>query len=314
MTSAISKILPFLSRAIPASFALKGLSNINPSISDFVVNSFSAGYAADEVLGFLRNKFEPESEKQERSRLENLQAPLPEEKIALTKKRQGEQIPNLIGTGIGLGAGIAGLAQSNQSQGIPLPGAGQQAQAQPPPSPAPQAVGQQQRQGLPNLPTAQQPPTQPIQMGPVQPGAPIRMGMNTPVAQIAPKLHQFIEHQIMQGHSPVEVGNAAQNISEFKGDVKKVEKKLKADWPTIVNALYGQRYKQMFKPPGQEESQRQNALGKFNKKKSMMDEERERFNGAYPQQSQQPQAQQPNGELHQNLLASLEKLNKALGG
>ena len=118
----INKIVPFLSKYLPAGLAVKGISKINPKLGDFITTAASAGYASDSILDFLRDKIEPQGIKQERQRLQNTSDLRPDEMGNLQKLNdQGysKTIPSAIGLGAGALASMGGNIpnqQPNQEQ------------------------------------------------------------------------------------------------------------------------------------------------------------------------------------------------------
>ncbi len=54
---ALGRVLPFLSKYIPQSLAIKGLSKVNPGYGTFINKALDAGKSFDEIKEFIRNKF-----------------------------------------------------------------------------------------------------------------------------------------------------------------------------------------------------------------------------------------------------------------
>lgn len=61
---AISKILPFLSNLIPQDLAIKGLSKVDPRMGRFINKAMGSGQTAEDVLSYIKNKLNPEEQKQ----------------------------------------------------------------------------------------------------------------------------------------------------------------------------------------------------------------------------------------------------------
>ena len=288
MTALLKNITPFLSKVLPIGAALKGLSQSSPKMSEFILNSLSTGYTAEEVVSFIRDQLMPEGQKIERQRLESSRL-LPEEKLSLKGKREADQLPQAIGAGIGLASGIGGLVASNQPQGIPLPGAGMRNPSQPPPPPPPNAIGQQAPQGLPSLGAAPQKPSNPIQMGPTQPGAAIQMGMGNQnqanpinsglapfdfLAQYSPDLAKQVLKYIQNGYPADAVGTLVKGTKNYSQIVKQIEKDNKIDFNTLLL--------QLFKNNGNptQNQQQQQSSGLTPEQKAKFDEALKGFMGA----------------------------------
>jgi hypothetical protein len=52
----LSRAIPFLSKFIPQSMALKGLSKINPTLGKFISSSENQGFDQNEILDFVKDK------------------------------------------------------------------------------------------------------------------------------------------------------------------------------------------------------------------------------------------------------------------
>lgn len=112
MTAALSKILPWLNQALPVGAAVKGLGKVNPKMSDFIYKSIGAGYGADQILDFIRNKLEPEGQQREEGRLRSKEAQgslRPDEKISLDSRRDTDKLQSTVSAGAGLVAGALGV-------------------------------------------------------------------------------------------------------------------------------------------------------------------------------------------------------------
>ena len=68
----MNQLLPLLSRFLPAGLAVKGISKVNPRIGSFITNAATAGYTADSIMDFLRDRFQPEGQKIEKQAKEIL--------------------------------------------------------------------------------------------------------------------------------------------------------------------------------------------------------------------------------------------------
>lgn len=92
------------------------------------------------------------------------------------------------------------------------------------------------------------------------------------IQQYSPELDQFMNEEIQKGRSPIEAGAVAQNDKRFKPIIDKLTKDHNAQWSQILESTY--------------QNPKQKALGKFNEhqgKKSMLQEETERFEKGYGQ-------------------------------
>jgi hypothetical protein len=116
-----SKILPFLSEFIPADLALKGISKVSPKIGDFLNKGLKAGLDLKSGLDFLKEKIQPEEEKEDKyqplldkaqqmqDRLSNLDSEV------LQGSQQGQQTQSQGGQG--QEALMAILQKINQARG-----------------------------------------------------------------------------------------------------------------------------------------------------------------------------------------------------
>lgn len=165
-----SRMIPLLHKAIPAGLALKGLSKVNPNLSNFATTALSSGYAADQILDYLRGRIGMSGDSEETERLENSGRALrPDEKRSLKKRKQNEAGKNIATAAIGAATGLAGMQRNapneNQGRGI-MPDEITQGQPQRPPM---QLGGRQplgiteQTQGIPQEGSTIIPPISPQQ-------------------------------------------------------------------------------------------------------------------------------------------------------
>jgi uncharacterized alpha-E superfamily protein len=54
-----NRILPFLDKLVPSSLAIQGLKKVDKRIGTFIDRTLENGFSADNVLGFLRDQFNP---------------------------------------------------------------------------------------------------------------------------------------------------------------------------------------------------------------------------------------------------------------
>lgn len=97
--------------SLNASTLLSLVGKVAPKIAPFISGAAGAGYAADQVLDFLRNKFANPAEKRERERLEaraQSGTARSDELAHLSQKEQAGQLGNILGGAGRLGSQIAG--------------------------------------------------------------------------------------------------------------------------------------------------------------------------------------------------------------
>lgn len=309
MTAVLSKLLPYLSKALPVGAAIKGLTNANPKLANFVYSSLGAGYTTEQVIEYLRNRFGSPADQREKNRLESKVAPLPEEKGALQKRQQEEKIPLALGAAVGLGTGLSGL--SNPSGPMPIPGSG---------------MGQQPPQQQ-NLPAPQRQLPAPPQQG-MQTPFPSPQGSPTPqqpaqapnssfqyLSQYSKELPQFIFSALNKGKSLEHTVALVKKSAKFGKAVDKIESDTKTDFLNLLENIFGiKRANQEKKSPEnaqnmQKQSQnREQSLQNFNQKKGFAQQESERLNQTYPQGAP------ANSKANEDLMNELKRLQSLLGG
>lgn len=124
------------------------------------------------------------------------------------------------------------------------------------------------------------------------------------IEQYDPELHSYLKMKIGEGVNLLEAGKKALGHSRFKSAIEKITKDHKTSWDAILKTVYGM---------GETTNPKEEAVKKWNehRKKSMLEEERERFEMGYGQQQQQQGGQQGPGQ--QALMAILNKINQKLG-
>jgi len=117
------------------------------------------------------------------------------------------------------------------------------------------------------------------------------------INQYSPELHQFLKEEISKGRGVLEAGADAERNKDFKNIISMIKKDHKSPWSAILKTVYGEG---LTKPQ---------AVKEFNKhkKKSLVEQEAERFEQGYGQQ------QQP-GKGQAALMAILQKIQQARGG
>lgn len=125
------------------------------------------------------------------------------------------------------------------------------------------------------------------------------------IQQYSPELNEFLNQEIQKGRSPIEAGAVAQLDKRFVSAIEKMSKDHKAPFSAILETVFGN---QSQNQPDQTEVDRQQALNKYNNrnKRSLLDEEQERFQKGYGQQQQQ-------GPGAQALMSTLQKIQAQRG-
>jgi hypothetical protein len=59
------------------------------------------------------------------------------------------------------------------------------------------------------------------------------------IQQESPELHQFLDQHIRGGRNPIEAAAIAQNDKRFTEAIKKLEKKHKTPWSSIIQGVFG---------------------------------------------------------------------------
>lgn len=130
------------------------------------------------------------------------------------------------------------------------------------------------------------------------------------IEQYSPELHQFMTENIGAGEDPIRA--AAQAIFDkkknFEPIIRKMEKEHKTPWTAIVESIYGG--KGVKNAQNTRETERQDALKQFNqRKKGLVEQETERFQNEYGNQS----GQGLDPRVAQILQQGNEILNRARG-
>lgn len=313
MSPLLARAVPLLNKLIPSSLAVKGLSKINPKLATFVTDSLAAGYTADNVLDYLRNRLTSSGEQMEKQRLEGASSLTPQERNILHKRNQEAGAGKLAATAIGLGTGLSGLArdeeqdQSMQTQGAQSP---QMLQRQQPP-----AFSQQP----PALPQKPQTPSnrnsaefnalnQPQQsIHPLQ-----AFEMNYPV------LAQGLFDTIQQGVGPGEAAKILKNSTALGSQVKQVEKDTGRKFVDYVAELFrGNQQPEQGRQPhpnsargkqlARQQPQQMNNQEPLAMTQEMYDQHQANYN---QQQQRQSQAGPQGGNIDQEIMAALDKILK----
>ena len=118
----ISRILPFLSNVIPTGLALQGLSKVDNRLKNFISYATGAGYASDQIMDFIKSKFDTGAEKRV---MQNANG-RPDQQANAELVRQSQQPSDLIkgaaSLATGIGAGALGAMQDQPgSDQVPSP-------------------------------------------------------------------------------------------------------------------------------------------------------------------------------------------------
>lgn len=103
------------------------------------------------------------------------------------------------------------------------------------------------------------------------------------IEQYLPELHQYLDQKIKSGEDVISAATQAvyEKGKPFEKIIRKIEKDHKTPWTALVESIYGGQKK----PLTENEKSRRNALQKFNeRKKGVLNQERERFEQGYGQQ------------------------------
>lgn len=209
MTALLTRALPLLNKLVPAGLAVKGLSKIDGRLASFISNSVGAGYAAENIVDYLRERMSPEGDKMEENRLNQVESQgnlTSQERVIQAKRKQESGLGKAIGAGVGLATGLGGLGSM---------GAGQaQSQSQQPQAQAPRA-------------SAQPPPPPPQNANLIQ--------------QYSDNLNQYLTDLMSQGNSPAQAAMKAKKFLDPKQlkIIKRIEDENQADWKSIVEAVFG---------------------------------------------------------------------------
>ena len=86
----LGRVAPFLSRFIPTSLAVQGLSKIDPRLGNFINGAIQNGHTANDALDFIKSKVMPEQEQQQQAQ-EPQQPQAPEQQSAPDQRNILEQ-------------------------------------------------------------------------------------------------------------------------------------------------------------------------------------------------------------------------------
>lgn len=246
----ISRAIPFLSKVLPIGMAVKGLEKIDPRLGAFMSGAFGAGYTSEQVLDFLRDKFQNPENLGVKNRLEqgSAQGTLrPDEKASLKSIREAQQIPNAIGSAITGGAAIAGglgaLKNLKDSQSA-IGGAISPSQILGPEAQSPAQISGPPNRPLLGGPSAQAKPGAPTQSPkqPIQPSPGIPTGGATPfdfLAQYNPHLAQTLLLNVQHGIPPEKAALNLKNVQQFQRDIDQIENDVGTSFEDFVSQAFG---------------------------------------------------------------------------
>lgn len=264
MAALVGRMMPLLNKLVPAGLALKGISRISPRLANFATDSLSAGYGADQILDYLRDRVGSEGDIAESKRLQGAGL-TPTEKRAAGKRKQQESGKTIASTAIGLAAGIGGMpgkeAGAQAIKGQILPAIKNQMQSNPVTLNGNMRIGnaQQQKQigaqsllGIPKI-SGQQIPRAPqgsapnakdydqenmvahIEQQMSQRGQP----QSNIIQQVSPQLHKFIQSEIQSGRPPAVAAFRALENSKFKKIIDRIETKTETNIEDLIQSIYG---------------------------------------------------------------------------
>lgn len=219
----ISQILPLLNQYLPIHYAIKGLQSLSPEMSSFISNAGAAGYTTDQILQYMRDRFDPAAIKKEKQRLASSSNLRPDEEASYEKMKQadlpGDILQHAISGGVGLAAGLKGK-QAAMAQQAP------QAAQEKPSFTARDDFNrsaesynkelQQQRQARMQASAASQ-----------------ASAMSNPLPIYAPKAHAFISNAVSSGNEPIAVIQHAASL--FKQDMTKALKQSKMNLADLAS-------------------------------------------------------------------------------
>lgn len=107
----IQALLPLLGEAIPAGVAIKKLMAKDSRLGNFIQGGLAAGYGADQLVKFLRNKSQTPGQRADVAALQRGEASgtlRPDEMARLSELRQREEPGKAASTAAGLAGGVLG--------------------------------------------------------------------------------------------------------------------------------------------------------------------------------------------------------------
>lgn len=200
-----------LNKALPIPLAIKALSKVNTKMGKFIIDATSYGYAADQILDFLRSE-NGESTK-ERSRLESGAPNLrPDELSNLQRMKQEEAPEKALQKGVSIATGLGG------------------------------AIG-----GLGNEQESGQVPEEPKRDVAVSPSAPTQLKRAAEMPQditgaISPELKRFVEDRLSKGSPLNRIAGLAK--SHFFNEIKKIQDESGMEFSEYLESLYGDNREQ----------------------------------------------------------------------
>ena len=241
--SAFQNILSLGGKALPVTAALEQFSKLNPKMKSFISGATAAGWGADKIFSFLRDKFSGQESPDNRTSLR------PDEKAAKSQRRQEEAPGKAIQTGATLAAAGLGGGLAARAVGAAIPAViGGSESAKQKQQPSPEAQAQQAEQ--PKQPNLREQiikqaegmvPGSPAQQpsAPQAPQAPT--GAATPIQSFIaqhPQLGAFLDQQIKNGALPEEAALAAKTNKKFQNDVAAIEQQVGQDFVSLVKQLF----------------------------------------------------------------------------
>lgn len=215
----MTKALPLLNKLIPAGLAVKGLSKMDGRLKQFFSSALSAGYTADHVLDYLRQRMQPAGQESEENLLQKRESQgqlSSQEKVALGKRQSEKKLGSTFAGGIGLATGLGSISGMGEEEVPPSTGG----------SPIPTA---------PEMALSQSKLSQP-------PPAPEREQQVSPLDQLMaqyPPLFEFIQSEMGKGRPLDQVLALAINDRSLSPMIRDIEKKTKTRFFDFIQSLMG---------------------------------------------------------------------------
>jgi len=255
------KALNLLSQFVPIGFAVKGLESLDPRFKKFFGTGIAAGYGTNELLGYLRSKFQTEGEKANKSQLQERVASgmaRPEERAGLSEIEHAEapgdvlQTAGALGAGALAGAGAAGLLGKGAQAATAMQGLKQKVgQAA---TPVTQAYKAQEGLATPviagrAIAQAQQAPHR-LQAALKAKNGPQTALQTTQAAQAVPtaldmlkrnnpEIGAFFESEIKKGKDPLTAAAKAREKPSLKTPIMEMEAENELPFEGIIAHIFG---------------------------------------------------------------------------
>jgi hypothetical protein len=191
-----------LNKALPTGTALNMLKKIPGPISNFIQGAVASGYAADQIVNTIRDRFTSTAEKEDVAGLRRREAEgtlTPEERRILREKTE-PGIESLIKPAAAVAGGLAAAGGPGAIVESLLGGGAAEAMAEP---------------------TAQ-------------------TGTGNPIRDLDPALADSVEQALQQQGNSLAAGQLVKTMGKFNNSIGQLEKSLGQLFPDIVASVYGQ--------------------------------------------------------------------------